>query len=201
MAHLVVLRKKKVAKEKELAVLLQQVEEIKQEIQVVTGGQGWALSAGAPVSSQLAYPLSLQASAEWTKVNEAKRLLVLGETITVQEKCSTEQQLQQDSSETQDAHTTGSPVPTGLTTPPTQPLQQPVAVVQPTLTTAHQTTAQPTWMLFHPPHTDSVLDIKVCGFKVFCSELGITLSLSLPFFTAGNKCSDHHLPRQDNPSL
>lgn len=38
MAYLVVLRKKRLAKEKEIAVLLEQVEEIKQEIQQVTRG-------------------------------------------------------------------------------------------------------------------------------------------------------------------
>ena len=98
-------------------------------------------------------------------MNEAKRLLVLGETTAVQETCSTEQHLQQDSSETQDAHTTGSPAPAGLTTPPVQLPQQPVAVLQPTLTSAApvtQTAAQPEWRLFQPPHTNSVLDVKVC---------------------------------------
>ena len=63
-------------------------------------------------------------------MNEAKRLLVLGEVSNVQETSSSEQQLQQDGSETQDILTTGSPVPTGLTTPPVESPEQSVTALQ-----------------------------------------------------------------------
>lgn len=97
----------------------------------------------------------MQASTEWTQVNEAKRLLVLGD-AAVQENCSAEQRQQQDGNETQDAHTTGSPVP------PAQ-LQQPSTALQPVHSSATPALA-PTALgrLFQPPHTNSVLDVKVC---------------------------------------
>ena len=152
----------------------------------------------------------MQASTEWTQVNEAKRLLVLGEAATVQETCSAKQQLQQDGSETQDAHTTGSPVPAGLTTPPAQLLQQPACSSVPA--PVSHTTAQAMGRLFQPTHTDSVLDVKVGGWVGWQWHwvLGILLSasdshsaacqdfLSLPVFTVGHKCYDHHLPRPHN---
>lgn len=113
-------------------------------------------------------------------MNEAKRLLVLGEVATVQETCSAKQQ---DGSETQDAHTTGSPGPAGLTTPPAQLLQQPVAAPQPACSSGAapvpHTTVQAMGRLFQPTHTDSVLDVKVGGWAGSSTGYWVSCYVSL----------------------
>ena len=141
-----------------------------------TGNQGVPYALLEHCLASQPHPLLLQASTEWTRVNEAKRLLVLGETSVVQETSCSEQQLQQDGSETQDVHTTGSPVPTGLTTPSVQSPPQPVTALQPTpsLAPVPHTMVKATWTLFQTPHTDSVLDVKVC-----LSCLSVSLSVHL----------------------
>ena len=140
-------------------------------------------------------------------MNEAKRLLVLGEVSTVQETSSFELKLQQDGSETQDVHTTGSPVPTDLTTPPVESPEPPVTALQPapSLTPEPHTMDKAKWTLFQPSHGNSrsVLNVKVCvSVCLVCLSLFVSISLSLPLaFTEGQEYFDHDLPGMHNPSV
>ena len=116
-----------------------------------------------------------------------------------------ELQLQQDGSETQDVHTRGSPVPTGLTTPPVESPEPPVTVLQPapSLTPEPHTMDKAKWTLFQPSHSYSVLSVKVCVSVCLVSlSLFVSISLSLPLaFTDGQEYFDHDLPGLHNPSV